>query len=271
MWQRLMNLDRRWIFLSIALIVAAPFIFSWALPLGSVSPSTKAVYDALENLAPGTPVMICFDYGPASMAELQPMAEALSRHAFKRGLRLLGVSLDPQGIVMCQLAFTAAARQTGAREGVHFVNLGFRPGYLSVILGMGSDISQVYRTDHRGKPLADLPCMAGVRNYGDIGLVIDLAATSAPGDWIRYAQGRYHAPLALGITAVMATDWYPYLQAKQIKGLIVGLKGAAEYESLVKYPGLASLGMTSQSVAHLAIILFVVAGNLGYFATRRRR
>lgn len=270
MWQRLMRLDRRWIFLSIALIVAAPFVFNWSLPPGSVSPPTQALYDFIESLPAGTPVLISFDYGPASMPELQPMAMALARHILKRKLRLLGMSLWPPGTALCEEAFSKVGEELGAVQGHDWVNLGYKPGAVQVILGLGTDVGQVYRTDSRGIPIAELPIMAGIRSYDDIGLVIDLAAGSSPGDWVRYAQARFHQDLALGVTAVMATDVYVYLQSKQVLGLLNGLKGAAEYESLIKHRGLGSLGMTSQSIAHLAIIFFVIVGNIGYFATRRR-
>jgi len=266
-----MYLDRRWIFLTIGLIVAAPFIFNWTLPLGSVSPPTQALYDFIEKLPPGTPVIISFDYGPASMPELQPMAVAIARHVLKRKLRLLGISLWPPGTSLCQDAFTTAAKDTGAREGYEWVNLGYKPGFLSVILGLGTDITKVYSSDHRGVALSDIPAMSGLRTYDDVGLVVDLAAGSSPGDWVRYAQSRYGQAVAVGCTAVVATDVYPYLQSKQLVGVLNGLKGAAEYENLVKHPARACLGMTSQSIAHLAIIFFVFMGNVGYFVMRRRR
>ncbi len=270
-WDRLMRIDRRWIFLAIGLIVASPFIFNWVLPLGSVSPPTKALYDFIESLPEGTPVVISFDYGPASMPELQPMAMALARHILKRKLRLIGMSLWPPGTVLCDQAFGQVAKELGAKEGHDWVNLGYKPSPVQVILGMGTDITQVYRTDSKGTPISKLPIMAGIRNYDDIGLVIDLAAGTSPGDWVRFAQSRFGQKLALGVTAVMATDVYVYLQSKQVLGVLNGLKGAAEYESLVKHAGLASKGMTSQSIAHLAIIFFVIVGNIGYFASRRRR
>jgi len=63
---------------------------------------------------------------------------------------------------------------------------------------------------------------------------------------------------------------YPYLQAGQIEGIIGGLKGAAEYEKLVEHPGGGIVGMTAQSVGHIAIIIFIILGNIGYFAIRRK-
>jgi hypothetical protein len=67
----------------------------------------------------------------------------------------------------------------------------------------------------------------------------------------------------------MAADFYTYLDTGKLSGLIGGLKGAAEYEKLVGEPGLGTAGMASQSWAHVAIILFVILGNIAHAARRR--
>jgi hypothetical protein len=271
MWTRLARVDRRWIFLTIFVVVALPFIFNWHSGVGAISPATQSLYDYIDKLPKGTPVMIAFDYGPASMAELHPMALALARHIFERKLRFIGVALDTQGATLGQDALTKIGKAMGARQGYDWVNLGYKPGYLSVIDGMGTSIHKVFPTDFSGVPIAKEPAMAGVKTYADLGLLIDLASSSSPGDWIAFANGKYNAKVAAGVTAVMAVDYYPYLQSHQLVGLLNGLKGAAEYESLVHNLGMASQGMISQSIAHVVIVLFVLLGNIAYFASRRRR
>lgn len=67
----------------------------------------------------------------------------------------------------------------------------------------------------------------------------------------------------------MGPDMYPFLQSKQLTGLLGGLKGAAEYEALVKKKGSAISGMRPQSVVHVIIILFVIFGNGIYFISKR--
>lgn len=67
---------------------------------------------------------------------------------------------------------------------------------------------------------------------------------------------------------------YPYLQTKQLSGLLAGLKGASEYEHLVKEAGYsegarrASRGMDALSTMHLVIIAFIILGNIGFFLSR---
>jgi hypothetical protein len=55
------------------------------------------------------------------------------------------------------------------------------------------------------------------------------------------------------------------------------MKGAAEYEYLVQQAGYSTAAtpavqaMDSQSMAHLAIILLILLGNIGFLLTRKRR
>lgn len=268
---RLLHIDRRWIFALIFLAVLVPFLLNLKLIPGTASPATTDVYNFISKLPKRAVVMISFDYGPASMPELQPMAVALCRQSLARGLRVVAVTLHPQGFIMADKALAVAAAGTDAKYGRDYVNLGFKPGYTAVILNMGSSIPGVYAQDVKGNPVGTLPVMQGVRDYSDVALLVPLSSASTPGAWIAYAHEKYKVPMAVGITAVMATDFYPYYQAKQVVGLLNGLKGAAEYEHLIDHPDMGALGMASQSIAHVVIILFVILGNVGYLASRRLR
>jgi hypothetical protein len=65
----------------------------------------------------------------------------------------------------------------------------------------------------------------------------------------------------------MTADYYPYLSAGQILGLIGGMKGAAEYERLMDLFGDARRGMDAQSLVHVVIVVLVILGNLALFST----
>ena len=119
--------------------------------------------------------------------------------------------------------------------------------------------------DYNNLPLEQIPMMKKIKNYEDISLIISVTDGDMPVWWVDYAVSRYHMKLTVATTAVMATSFYPFLSAGQMVGLLGGLKGAAEYEMLIKKPGMGQRGMDSQSVCHLVIILLVIAGNVGYF------
>jgi hypothetical protein len=246
-WERLLDLDRRWIFVGIALAVVIPIVTGYALPQGKPAPPTVAVYDYIEALEPGEVVMVSFDYSPSSMPELHPQAYAVVRHILTRDLRLLSVSLNAQGTALGREVLATVGDELGAVDGVDYVHLGFKPGGSQVILGMGESIEQVYPTTADGRKTSQLQVMDGVKTYADVALVVDFAAGNIPFAWIAYARERYNQDLVAGITAVMATDLYPYLQSGQLIGLINGLKGAAEYERLIDLEPSEAPGMLGMS------------------------
>jgi len=268
-WERILALDRRWVYVGIALAVILPITLGLEMTLGTTSPPTQDFYDAVEALKPGAPVLIAFDYGPSSMPELDPQAKAIVRHCLSRKLRIICVALWPTGTALARDVLSSVGEDMGAVDGEDYVNLGFKAGSVAVILGLGEDISDVYPQDAEGRKTSGLAVMKGVKSYADVPLMVDLAAGNSPFGWISYAHERYHQKVAAGITAVMATDLYPYLQTGQLVGLVNGLKGAAEYEDLIHHHGMGVRGMSAQSIAHLWIIFLVIVGNIAYFAMRR--
>jgi hypothetical protein len=270
-WQRLLSIDRRVIFVVMALSVIIPLLVPLRLPLGPETPPARDLYDRIDSLHEGDAVILAFNFGPSSMPELYPMATALIRHCFERNVKVLGLSLIPVGPPMCESAFGEVAKEYHKQMGVDYVNLGFKTGYTAPMLEMATDIPGTFKRDYAGQKLSTMPMMANIRSYADISLIIDLASSSSPTTWIQLIGARYKVPIAAGVTAVMGTDYYPYLQSHQLVGLLAGLKGAAEYEKLVDHPGMGVSGMDAQSVAHCVIIVFVLIGNTAYFAIRRRQ
>ena len=88
-------------------------------------------------------------------------------------------------------------------------------------------------------------------------------------EWYVFGKDKYKFEMGGGCTGVMAPGLYPLLRSGQINGLIGGLRGAAEYESLIGQKGKAVAGMDAQSVTHVAIIALVIMCNLIYFSQRR--
>jgi hypothetical protein len=112
--------------------------------------------------------------------------------------------------------------------------------------------------------------MRGIKNYDNVKGVINLSAGNVSDMWVANGNARYGVKLALAMTGVMAADYYPYYQSKQVFGIIGGMKGAAEYEQLCKNPGTATEAMKVQVFAHVVIIIFIIIGNLAYFLGKRK-
>ena len=265
------NLDRRLIFLCVFLGVAIPLLFPFSLPVKITAP-VEAVYRQVERVAgEGGTVLLAFDYGPGSEAELQPMAKAFLRHCFTHKVKVVAICLWPDAPGLAQEAIETTARESGARYGQDYVFMGYKPGAASVVLNMGQELRSAFGQDAWGVSADSLGMLQGLHSLKDFGLVFDLAAGSTIDQvWIPYGQEKYHFPLAAGCTAVMAPDLFPFLQSGQMAGLIGGLAGAAEYERLVGHLDSATAGMQAQSVTHLVIIAFILLGNILYFLSRSK-
>jgi len=264
----LTRLDKRWIYLLLLLAVGIPLLVKVKLPV-RLTAETEKVFEAVETVDSTGFVMISFDIEASSLPEVRPIAEALLKHLFRRDQRVIGLALFPEGTAIGYDLISSIANEYGKKYGEDFIYLGFRPQYVSAILQMGEDIRSVYPLDYLNNDWTMTGPFSGVRNYDDIELVISVADGSLPTYWVEYAGARHGQRIATGLTAVMATSYYPYTESGQLVGLIGGLKGAAEYEQLLGYVGGGQRGMLAQSSGHILIIALVLLVNL--VAVRRRR
>ncbi len=268
--EKMMQVDRRWIYLAIGVAVIIPAIRGFKVPV-SPSPEVKKVYDFVENLKEGEYLFLAMDYDPTSLAELSPMAEAILKHAFSRNEKVIIVTLAQFGPGMVEEITSRLAQQYNKVRGVDYAFLGYRPYPAITILAMGVDFRSPFPVDYYGVPLDSLPIMKGIKNFYNVKGVIDITAGNTADMWLTDGNGRYGVQLAIGITGVMASNYYQYLQSGQLFGIIPGIKGAAEYESLIKKPGEGMTQAAYQVVAHTVIILFIILSNVAYFATRKGR
>ncbi len=269
MLTKLVNMDRRIVFILVALAVIIPMLLSVSLPV-SISEPTQKLYDFIDQLPAGSTIMLVFDYGPSSLAELNPMAKAILKQCFEKDVKVIGLTLYAVGTTMGSDLMEEVAKEKDAVNGEDYVFLGFRPGIELVILGMGTDIASIYENDYYRTPIAELPMMENITNYDQIELVIDLSSGSLTESWITFANVQFNQQIAAGVTGVIISQMYPYLQTGQLIGLISGIAGAAEYEHLINAPAKGMLWINVESFVHLLIVLLVIIGNIAFFVQRKQ-
>ena len=262
------NLDRKVIFILMALAVFLPLIFKLGLP-NKVTPEVKNLFEQMETLKDSTVVLISFDFEASSFPEVQPLANVILTQCFSRNLKVIGISLLAEGTALGEKVLKENAAKYNKVYGKNYVFLGFRPQVTATILALGEGFQKVFPEDYYGTSTVDIELTKNIKDYKDISLIISVTDGDIPFSWISYAVARYNKDLAVLTTAVMATSFYPFLNSGQIKGLVSGLKGAAEYEILLKKPGMGAKGMDAQSMAHLLIILLVILGNVGYWLQKK--
>jgi hypothetical protein len=272
-------IDRRIIFLLIALAVILPLAFNLVFSVRS-SPIVEAIFEKVESLPPGSKVMVSFDYGPSTVPENQPMAEAVSRHVLHKDLKLYMMAVWATGPPQVEVLIENVIETDFPDKvyGEDWINLGYKAGNQGLINAILLDLKGMYTTDINGTGIDEFEMMKDVDNLTDMSLIICIGS-GFPGvrEWVQFAGDQGDIPVAGGVTAVEAPLLYPYYP-RQLLGLMGGLQGAAEYEAALvsKYPQYKANSeqaiqlMGPQTVAHLVIIAFVIVGNIAFFAERRR-
>jgi hypothetical protein len=264
----MLHIDRRLIFLVIGVCTLLPLLYPVGLAI-KVSPEVRGVYDYIEALPEGSVFLLSMDYDPASKPELYPQAVALLRQAFRKNLRVIGMTLWLPGTGLAEQVMTKVAGEMGKVSGKDYVFLGWSPGSGSLIINMGQDLYKAFPTDYYSQPTRELVVLKGIQTLRDVNYVVSLAAgTSGIETWYVYGKDKYKFELGGGCTGVIAPGLYPLLRSGQINGLIGGMRGAAEYEVLIGQKERAVAGMDAQSATHFAIILLVILCNVFYLLIR---
>ena len=321
---KLGNIDRKHIYVVIAFSVLIPLLYPDVFRIDiKISSYTQTVFDEINKLQGaekyidindnGTwdagedftdsnqngvwdeadKVLLSFAYGPGTMPEIQPMSESILKHLFSKGVKVFIVSLWPTGADMSQLSLKNVLKTNlfDVEEYIDYVDLGFKQGGAVVISGIATDLRSLYKQDFKLVDLDEIPMMKNINDITDFDFVFDLSAgTPGNAEWVQYACDEYNIPLSSGCTSIMVTDAIPYIESKQLLGILAGMPGAAEYEQLVfnhliqnqlnsEYiksdidirAGSVLNNLSPQSVVHVLMVLLIVLGNLSYYFSRNRK
>lgn len=274
------EVDRRVIFLFIFVSVAAPLLFPVTFK-ETATPAVKAVFDKIESLPEGSRVLLSYDFDPAMAPEVQPMANAFTRHCLARGHKIIYMCLfaTGQGQFARTLEEVIKPEFPEAVSTVDYANMGYKAGNEGVLNVIVGDFEKMFPTDVNGVPYDSIEVFDGIRSCEDLDLIVSIGG-GRPGikEWILFVGDPANVPTACGVAAVVAPQLYPYYP-KQLLGILGGIKGAAEYESELMrvYPRFADMDtpglrmMGPQTLAHMVIMAFIIIGNVIFFMQRRNK
>ena len=262
--------SRHWTFIGLFVVITGAMLLNISLHV-PVSDQTRKMYDFIDSLPSGSVLLVSFDHEASSLPEIRPIALAVLRHAFKKGDKLIGVSLLAEGTAIGYRLMQRTAAEYGRTYGDDYVYLGFKPQFIAAILSMGESLKETYPKDYLGTPYDSLPLLRHVINYDQVAAVISIADGSLTTHWMEYGKARYGVKVLGAVTAAMVTTYDPYLASGQMTAMVGGLRGAAEYEELLKRGGGGSRGMLAQTTAHIYVIFLIIIGNAVYFASRRKQ
>jgi len=308
------SLDRRWIYFGLFMATLLPLVSRVPLP---VIPSKPVIdlFEAIDQLPEGSVVFIGSEWDAGTQAENRPQMLAIVRHCLRKRLKIAIISVgtpnNPQ--LSENVMRDAIAFEGRGQEGVDYVNLGYKELTRAWLRSFTTDIKEQVQADWKQRPLSET-FLANVSRWGPgqdrIQMLVDITGSATIDEWrpLLYPKG---VKVGLACTGVMAPEQYPYLANKQIVGMLTGLKGAAEYEQLLRAtdpgtrerlqaalaeareaeargePGAlnrrvqiegqlkrldaASQQMPGQSAAHLYILILLAMGNASIIGRALRR
>lgn len=260
------NVDRRILYLLMGIVLLVPLVRPMGLPI-SVSEYTKTVYNEIEKLSSGDRVILDFNYTPGSIAELQSQADSITRHLLRKGVKVIVICFSPEGSMIGEETVRRIYGGAGKVYGEDYCHLGYLAGGETALGAFIRDPLKACPLDFYGTPSNTLAICQGLQSGKDVEALIYFT-TGYTAEWIRQA-GPLGIPIIAGVITVLGPAQEAFFQSGQLKGLLVGMRGGAEYELIMDEPGPAVAAMDAQSLGHLLFILFVIFGNAAYFIQKK--
>jgi hypothetical protein len=272
---RTLPLARLAVFAVLFVAFVTPLIFPEAKGFFTSAPSwNQAAQDAfnlVDKLSPAEPVLVAFDYDPAQAGELDPLAQAIVSNLKRHSVPVVGISTTPVGAATGEALLSQVYTDTSA-YGSQYVNLGYLPGGPVGMLQITNGLKPLFGADYRGSETVwDSTFLTRTQQLSNFGAIVLVSATpDTVRAWVEQLQ--YSSPRPAIIAAVSAgaeplvRPYYNTDPAKaQIKGLVTGILGAAQYERQAGVPGVASGDMWDVlGWGLLVIIVVLVGGNVFY-------
>lgn len=286
MWKYLAKLDkvdRKIIYLALFIAAGLPFFVSIRIPVKPWK-ETEAAFNLVDSCPENKVVAICSTWTAGSQGENWGQYEAIVAHCMMKKIKLVVFSLDGDAIApqMAEAVNETQAKKYGRQYGVDWVNLGRAVGAPLTMASIGRNLKSVFPRDLRGYATNDpskLPILKGINGCKDFQIL--WAIEYQPNvDWMVWLDPSGTTPVAFASAGIVTTSWYPYLSSGQMKGMVAGIRGAAEYEQLLrdKYkdryldsdptPRGGRL-LVPLAFGHLVIIAFIIIGNIGTIAVRK--
>ncbi|MFC1802412.1 hypothetical protein ACFL0D_00430 [Thermoproteota archaeon] len=258
------GIDRRWIYLIAILFASVSFVYPLILPI-PVSDPTRGVKEFIDTVPAGSVINIEVGFGVGMMAELGPLIEVVSNHAFMRDLKIVYVTFEIEGPQVIESIITRVQFAEGKEYGVDYVNIGYIPG-IETGMSAWADNTNTAEVDYRGNKVSELPLMKEVSQMEDFAAVFFSTCTS-PDHYFRQWATRTDA-LLVAACASTVPIMAPYYQAGMVKGYIPSIRGASEYEVLLGIPG--STIRKNDAFQMLVILGFItmIASNIGFLTEK---
>lgn len=224
------------------------------------------MHGMVETLQEGDTALIVFDYQPALAGELEATAAGVVDHIISRKAYLSLISTQPTGPSLGEHFLSHTQADHNYQHGKDYINLGYLPGQAAGILGFSTSPQEIIPIAFNGGNAWDSPPLRDIENLADFSLILILTDDPTTARiWIeQIIPFTTKEMIGMVVGAQAAPLVRPYFEnsPQLISGLVAGLRGGKDYESLIEAPNRASAYWLPLNVGIIVTLLTVFIGGL---------
>ncbi len=284
--EKLQSLPKSALYIILFVATSIPLFFTIPIP-NKESKASIDFYQEVQKVPEGSTVLIASDWTNATRGESAGEYKALLRILMRKKVKFaVYTTADPQApqaskdVIRFINDERVAAKQKPYERWTDWVNVGYFPNGEGATNSIASNVRSAFADkkdfspDGALHPVMESPVLKNIQKVEDFPALIIVTGSNTSNVAIERINS---LPILLAVTGVMGPEMNVYYTSGQVKGLVTGLKGVYDIETLMQkdYPDQVNLdnGAKYYPTLHLALVVLIVTviiGNLGMFLGRKR-
>jgi hypothetical protein len=227
-------------------------------------------YNCIQQLPAGSKVAWANQLTFKEYLGKRDVYRAIIYQLFDRKCKVVMCSFAPDTpqIWLDMIALSGVKNKYGVKEGIDYVIFPYLPGDEVALATVAANFHSAFATDIRGVPIQDIPLMQEIHTLKDFQLsIVDAWSNTFIDMFARQWPATYGVKAISHLNYPTAAPYYGTL----IQGVLDGVRGYAEYESLTGYAGEELLKLDSRNMQGLLLIILLTVGNLAYIVKTRKK
>ena len=272
-WTRIIELDRRFIYIVLIFAIIFPLLVPIGVPI-PISAMSRKFYETVEALPKGAVVGVALDVGVATWAELGGQVIAFTKHVMRKEVKVVVWSSSPEGVMVAAQYLPKIFEAGGYKLGTDYAILSYVAGGESGIVALAQDFQATLKKDYYGSSLSELPITKNIKDAKDFNLIAIFEGGTQTYFYAYHWVMPFGTEIITGATAACWSNFVPFLtvpvgDSYMLLGLLPALRGGGEYELLTGFKGKSVAMNDMLSITHLTILTMIVLVNISYFAKRK--